>query len=175
MSETRRIVTGTVDGKSVFAVDDKVAPTTIALAPGAGFTRVYGTETLQIPVTGTAVSITPYYPPVGGVTVTVVTLPPDPKAPPPADFDPTPFMAEAQEKLPGLLELMEPDGMHVTPTVDVITIISGRIVLELDDGAKRELSAGDVVVQNGTRRGWRNPFDEPVVMHVVSVGVEAGT
>lgn len=48
--------------------------------------------------------------------------------------------------------------------------MSGRVVLELDDGATRELSAGDTVIQNGTRHAWRNPFDEPYVVAVVLVG-----
>ena len=46
----------------------------------------------------------------------------------------------------------------------------GRCVLELDNGATRELKAGDTVVQNGTRHAWRNPYDEPCVMVVMIVG-----
>ncbi len=176
MTETRRIVTGHQDGKSIFVVDENVAPITIGLIPGGGFTRVFGSEALQIPLANASVDIDPYFPPSGGATVTIATFPPDPKSPPPADFDPAPLFAEAMKKLPGLLEVMEPDGsmMHTTATVDVVTILSGRIVLELDDGAKRELGAGDVLIQNGTRHAWRNPFDESVVMHIVSIGVEAG-
>ena len=49
-------------------------------------------------------------------------------------------------------------------------VISGRVVLELDDGAVVELGPGDTVVQNGTRHVWRNPFDEPCQMVVVLVG-----
>lgn len=48
--------------------------------------------------------------------------------------------------------------------------MSGRVILELDDGATRELRAGDTVVQNGTRHAWRNPFDEPCRMVVVLIG-----
>ena len=100
MKETRRVVTGNVDGKSVFAIDEKIAPTTLSLVPGSSFTRVYGTEALKSPVDGTSADIRPYYPPVGGATVTIVTLPPDPTSPPPAGFDPTPLIAEAQETPP---------------------------------------------------------------------------
>ncbi len=176
MNETRRIVTGHLGGKSVFAVDEKIAPITIGLIPGGGFTRVFGSKALELPVPGTSVDIEPYFPPAGGATVTILTFPPDPKSPPPADFDPTPLYAEAQEKLPGLLDVMEPDGsmMHTTSTVDVVTILSGRIVIELDDGAAREMTTGDVLIQNGTRHAWRNPFNGPVVMHLVSIGVASG-
>lgn len=177
MTETRRIVTGTKDGKSVFTRDEVIAPTTVALVPGGAFTRVFGTSNLALPNDGSEADIAGYYPDAGGATVTIVTLPPDPKSPPPADFDMTPLLSEAMEKLPGLLEVMEPDGsmMHTTPTVDFVTILSGRLIIELDDGATRELNAGDVLVQNGTRHAWRNPFDEPVVMHAVSIGVAPGT
>jgi quercetin dioxygenase-like cupin family protein len=67
---------------------------------------------------------------------------------------------------------MEPDapGMHTTATVDFEYVVSGRCVLELDDGATRELGPGDTVVQNGTRHAWRNPFDEPCRLFVVLVG-----
>ena len=48
--------------------------------------------------------------------------------------------------------------------------MSGRVVLELDDGATVELGPGDTVVQNGTRHAWRNPFDEPATLVVVLIG-----
>jgi quercetin dioxygenase-like cupin family protein len=48
--------------------------------------------------------------------------------------------------------------------------VSGRIVLELDDGATVELGPGDTVVQNGSRHAWRNPFDEPATLVVVLIG-----
>ncbi len=60
--------------------------------------------------------------------------------------------------------------MHTSATIDYEFIVSGRVVLELDDGATRELSAGDTVVQNGTRHAWRNPYDEPCLMVGVIVG-----
>jgi mannose-6-phosphate isomerase-like protein (cupin superfamily) len=81
-------------------------------------------------------------------------------------------LGEMEQKLPGLAGHMEPDnpGMHTTATVDYEYVASGRCVLELDDGATRELGPGDTVIQNGTRHAWRNPYDEPCVMVVVAVG-----
>ncbi|MET9871510.1 hypothetical protein ABZZ16_36280, partial [Streptomyces sp. NPDC006386] len=43
----------------------------------------------------------------------------------------------------GLAELIEPDGMHATPTVDYGIVLQGEILLELDDGHRTRLSAGD--------------------------------
>jgi len=80
---------------------------------------------------------------------------------------------ELDEKLPGVAEHLEPEnpGMHRTATIDYEYVVSGRCVLELDDGASRELGPGDTVIQNGTRHAWRNPFEEPCVMVVVLIGV----
>ena len=54
---------------------------------------------------------------------------------------------------------MEPDapGMHTPDTMDFEYVISGRVVLELDDGVTVELGPGHTVVQNGTRHTWRSP------------------
>ncbi len=46
-------------------------------------------------------------------------------------------------------------GMHRTDSTDFGVILSGNVVLELDDGVEVLLSPGDVVVQNGTRHRWR--------------------
>ncbi len=76
-------------------------------------------------------------------------------------------MAEVDAKLPGLLSIMEPDdpGMHTTDTVDVLYVVSGRAILELDDGVEVELKAGDTAVQNGTRHRWHNRSSEPT--HII--------
>ena len=73
-----------------------------------------------------------------------------------------------------MIEAMSADGSftHRTDTVDVVTILSGRIVIELADGASKELKPGDVVIQNGTLHRWRNPYNAPCTLHTVSVGVE---
>ncbi|HLM29683.1 MAG TPA: cupin domain-containing protein, partial [Acidimicrobiales bacterium] len=81
-------------------------------------------------------------------------------------------LAEVEALLPGLIGHTEPDnpGMHTTITIDFEYVLSGRVVLELDDGATVELGPGDTVVQNGTRHAWRNPFDEPATLVVVLIG-----
>jgi EutQ-like cupin domain len=61
-------------------------------------------------------------------------------------------LADLEATLPGLFDHNEPDnpGMHTTVTIDFEYVLSGRVVLELDDGATVELGPGDTVVQNGT-------------------------
>ena len=63
-----------------------------------------------------------------------------------------------EEKLPGMLACLEPDnpGMHTTDTIDFEVVLSGEVILELDDGAETVLRPGDTVVQNGTRHAWHN-------------------
>ena len=88
------------------------------------------------------------------------------------DLDFEAALAEMETALPGMAGHMEPDqpGMHTTATIDFEYVVSGRCVLELDDGATVELGPGDTVVQNGTRHAWRNPYEEPCVMVVVLSG-----
>ena len=47
--------------------------------------------------------------------------------------------------------------MHRTSSIDYGVVLSGQVELELDDGEKTLLGAGDVVVQRGTMHLWRNP------------------
>jgi hypothetical protein len=65
-------------------------------------------------------------------------------------------------------------GMHASETVDYIIVISGTIFMELDHGAEVELSAGDVLIQNGTRHGWRNRSAADAVVAVVLLGASVG-
>jgi mannose-6-phosphate isomerase-like protein (cupin superfamily) len=169
----RRVVTGVdADGKSVFVSDEQVAPVTSPVSPGLAFQRMWGQDGTPVaPQDGTPPPAHDYFPPAGGYRVGTFTLPPD-GTPPPEGLDVGAALAEVEARLPGLMSHMEPDnpGMHTTVTIDFEYVISGRVVLELDDGATVELGPGDTVVQNGTRHAWRNPFDEPVTLLVVLVG-----
>ena len=81
-------------------------------------------------------------------------------------------VGDINELMPGLLDVMEPDepGMHRTDTTDFGIVLSGTVVLELDDRAEVTLGAGDLVIQNGTRHRWRNAGDGPTRMVFVAVG-----
>ena len=170
----RRVVTGVnADGKSVFVDDDEVEPFVPALMPGFAFQRLWGEDEVPVaPQDGNRPSAHAYFPPAGGYRVGTFTVPPDSSAAPPEDVDVAAGMAEIEAGLPGLIAHVEPDnpGMHTTVTIDFEYVVSGRVVLELDDGATVELGPGDTVVQNGTRHAWRNPFDEPATLVVVLIG-----
>ncbi len=51
--------------------------------------------------------------------------------------------------------------MHRTNSIDYGIIMSGEIELELDDGAKRTVREGGIVIQRGTNHLWRNTTDKP--------------
>jgi uncharacterized cupin superfamily protein len=60
--------------------------------------------------------------------------------------------------------------MHTTPTIDFEVVLSGEVWLELDDGVEVHLKPGDCVVQNGTRRAWRNHGTDVARLAVFLIG-----
>ena len=168
MSTIRRVVTGhRADGKSIIASDGEVTDIQVPGLPGATLATLWGAdETLTYPDDGGEPRHHDWFPPVGGFRFVSFVLAPD--STPPVEADPEAATAEVERLFPGLLATMEPDdpGMHRSETVDTLYIVSGRCVLELDDGSKTELGAGDVIVQSGTMHRWHNPWDEPC--HVIA-------
>jgi mannose-6-phosphate isomerase-like protein (cupin superfamily) len=169
----RRVVTGhDRNGKAVFASDQEVDPLTAALMPGGELHRLWGADQAPtFPDDGGPTAQPTNFPPLGGYRFGFATIPPG-TVPVPADLDLQAALAEMEEKLPGLMAYIEPDnpGMHTTDTIDFEVILSGELILELDDGVEKVLRPGDTVVQNGTRHRWRNQGTEPVVMAVFMVG-----
>ncbi|HJZ76512.1 MAG TPA: cupin domain-containing protein [Vicinamibacterales bacterium] len=157
----RRVVTGhDTRGKAVFVNDELVKPIGVALLPGVEFHRLWGgDEPPRFPDAGTMPGSGTYFPPLGGFRFGLFTLPPTAVTNNVGEaVDAGAALKELEEKLPGLAQYMEPDapGMHTTPTIDFEVVLSGEVILELDNGATTILRAGDTVVQNGTRHRWRN-------------------
>ena len=173
--KVRRVVTGhSPSGKAIFASDEVVEPIVLEKLQGNEFHRLWGGDAVSVfPDDGSPPANPRYFPPVSGFRFAMFTVPPGETALPPG-VTPEDVENELETKLPGLAEHMERDapGMHTTDTIDFEYVISGRVVLELDDGATAELGPGDTVVQNGTRHAWRNPYDEPCRMVVFLVGAE---
>jgi quercetin dioxygenase-like cupin family protein len=61
-----------------------------------------------------------------------------------------------------------PGRMHRTDTVDYVMAMQGRIDMEMDDSAVT-LSAGDVLVQQGTNHSWVNRYDAPARLAFVLI------
>jgi mannose-6-phosphate isomerase-like protein (cupin superfamily) len=172
--QIRRVVTGHgPGGKSRVASDEMVDGLEIALAPGMVFHRLWGSDERPVyPDAGSPAPAGAYFPPENGFRFVAFTVPPESSAAPAAVDDIATAVAEAEQKLPGLLAHMEPDdpGFHTTDTVDLFYIASGRILSRLDDGVEVELKAGDTFVQSGTRHAWRNPGSEPATLVGAIVG-----
>ena len=135
---TRRVVTGhNEQGKAVFTINEVVEPIASAVAPGYEFRRIWGADTIpEFPDAGQPRPSHDYFPPTGGIRFATFTVPPTQVV----DLDDIDFeeaAAEMEERLPGLAGHMEPDnpGMHTTASIDFDYVVSGRVVLELDDGS----------------------------------------
>jgi hypothetical protein len=169
----RRVVTGRdSSGKSIVVEDADVQPKSVAALPSSTFCHLWGSdERVALPSDGSEPKWTQFFPPAAGFRFLVWTLPPD-GAGPPADLDLTQAITEINQILPGLIEYNEPDnpGMHTTDTIDWDYVVSGEVWLELDDGAEVHLTAGDSVIQNGTRHAWHNRTDQPTTIVTAIVG-----
>jgi mannose-6-phosphate isomerase-like protein (cupin superfamily) len=173
--DIRCVVTGqNASGKSLIMRDEGVRPVSVALLPGYEFHRVWGSDSVQqLPSEATAPTQPRYFPAEQGFRFGFFTLPPATKTRSERIITPS-ALEEMQEKLPGMMDALEPDhpGMHTTDTVDFDVVISGEVYLELDDGVEVLLKAGDCVIQNGTRHAWHNRSAEKCVIAVTLVGAQ---
>ena len=98
-------------------------------------------------------------PPTGGLVVRMLRFPPD------AEWQGTDAFADAMGEVGAGDTQVESDvpGMHVTDTVDVVTVVEGEIYLVLEDG-ETLLHAGDSVVQRGTNHAWSNRSERPAIL-----------
>lgn len=167
----RRVVTGTAaDGTSVVTADEFVEPVTVAALPGFAWHRLWGLDRPPgDPAEPDQDGDLTHFPPPGGLRFNLFTVPPVGTARPRLDGA---MAAELARKLPGRAAHMESDqdGMHRTASVDLIVVLAGRISLELDRGVIVDLTAGDCLVQNGTRHAWHNRSDEPCTLGIVLIG-----
>lgn len=51
--------------------------------------------------------------------------------------------------------------MHRSNSIDYGIVLDGEVELELDDGARKTIGQGGIVVQRGTTHLWRNTTDKP--------------
>jgi quercetin dioxygenase-like cupin family protein len=174
--QVRRIVTGRdSSGKSVVVSDEPTPPIELGAAPGLQFYMVWGTEdgTATVGTEQPDATIFPFFPGPGGTRFLLLRWAPESSTPEPVGSAEQ-LGAEAEQKLPGLMGVFEPDqpGMHTTDSVDYGLCVEGEMWLELDDGEEVHLTPGTCVVQRGTRHAWHNRSGEPALMMFVVVGAE---
>jgi quercetin dioxygenase-like cupin family protein len=174
--QIRRVVTGvTSEGKSIPYEDAVLKPVELEIMPGVQMFQTWGTEgPVTSPVTDPAPNNRTFFPGPGGTRFGLFRLPPESAASETAVADDATLagqVAEAEEKVPGLLGIFEPDapGMHQTASIDYVIVLEGDLWIELDDGAEVHLPAGTCVIQNGARHGWRNHGDVPATLAYVII------
>jgi quercetin dioxygenase-like cupin family protein len=59
--------------------------------------------------------------------------------------------------------------MHRTNSVDYGVVLSGKIILQLEEGAEVSLETGDVLVQRGTAHNWINRSTDPCTIAFVLI------
>jgi quercetin dioxygenase-like cupin family protein len=174
----KRVVTGVDrDGTSVVYEDAPVIPVELDLMPGVQMFQLWGTEgALTSPLTDPSPQNSTFFPGAGGSRFGLFRLPPEPAedAEPaePAPVDEAALnaqVAKAEELVPGLLSVFEPDapGMHQTTTIDYVIVLEGDLWIETDNGVEVHLPVGSTLVQNGARHGWRNHGDVPTTLAYV--------
>lgn len=61
--------------------------------------------------------------------------------------------------------------MHRTNSIDYGIVLEGEVELELDDGAKKTIRQGGIIIQRGTNHLWRNTSDR--VCRIAFILIEA--
>jgi quercetin dioxygenase-like cupin family protein len=144
----RRVVTGHDSrGVSVFALDGPV-PVVRTAPDGAIFCEIWSTDAMPAPIDMDPAGTGSPDPTLGTVTV------------PPA---PSGTKIRINEFPPGVVS-----PVHRTQSVDYGIVLSGEVVLVLDD-AETILRAGDVVVQRGTNHRWENRSPETARMAFILI------
>ncbi len=166
-STYRRVVTGTVDAKSIVQSDEQLGAYQFKSVPNYEHTLVWVNPTTPDLREQQRFDRHPdsVVPGPGGTSLHFVTFPPSLVFADPS-FDGEAARSEALIRLRGLADDFEKEdpAMHKTNTVDYAVVYEGEIWLELDDGKTVHLKKGDVVVQHGTRHAWRNRDTAPVTM-----------
>ena len=142
----RRVVTGHDErGVSVFTSDGPV-PVARTVPDGACFFEIWSTDAM--PALIAAIEDDPTL-----TALTALTVPPSPNG----------TKIRINEFPPGAVS-----PVHRTQSVDYGIVLSGEMVLVLDD-SETVLRAGDVAVQRGTNHRWENRTPETVRMAFILV------
>ena len=142
----RRIVTGHDErGVSVFVSDGPV-PVVRTAPDGASFYEVWSTDAMPAPLAATEADPTLS-------ALSALTVPPAPNG----------TKIRINEFPPGAVS-----PVHRTQSVDYGIVLSGEVVLVLDD-SETVLRAGDVAVQRGTNHRWENRTPDTARMAFILV------
>jgi len=167
---TRRVVTGPTSSADSDVVIDDRAPWHIPSTDGGPATTLVWTtpQTPTVPTDGhdptQGFDVAQIFPNRNGTRFLIVEHPPGSGV--------TGGFGGARETTEALG--LDESGMHATDTVDYAVVLTGQVCVVLDGGKEIVLSAGDTLVQNGTRHSWQNRSDGPARVAIVMVGADRG-
>jgi mannose-6-phosphate isomerase-like protein (cupin superfamily) len=167
MKPVRRVVTGHLAGKGVVLFDGPAPNARVRQASGLVSTLVWVTDETPAEIAATAdraareIGVPP---PESGTIFRVVDIPPEQG----------PRSREAILKEMGVAPggAARHPGMHRTRSVDYAMVLEGEIDMLLED-SEVHLSAGDVLVQQGTDHAWVNRGSVPCRIAFVLVDAKA--
>jgi quercetin dioxygenase-like cupin family protein len=140
----QRVVTGhNDDGKAIFKSED-FAPTQMIPSGDASFLTIWSTETVPANLNDER----------------------DGRALPTGLTIERGSVIRITDMLPG-----KESPMHRTNSIDYGIVLEGEIELELDDGQKKSIGQGGIIVQRGTNHLWRNITDK--VCRIAFILIEA--
>jgi mannose-6-phosphate isomerase-like protein (cupin superfamily) len=170
MSVRRVVTANNAEGKGVVVRDDEVEPVAVHFLNTIFYNLWAGDRPPSLSDELTPQPHARPNPP-GGFRFLIGSHPPGPMAPP-AEADAAEVTAEVEAKMPGMIDFFEKSlsGMHTATSVDFGVVLSGEIVMVLDDGVTVHLRQGDTYVQYGTHHSWRNVGDEPANLVVLGIG-----
>ena len=167
----RRVVTGHDENGKAIVVSDAIATNTLNRPnrPGVTLTNFWQTFVTPCPFDGPDETLDGplvLKPPKNGTVFRFVTFEPE-----------DPEVLKTLDGRAAFAEMGAADRikdntrhpfMHRTDTVDYAVVLSGKIVMMLDEEADDlVLEAGDVLIQRGNNHAWSNQFDEPCTIAFV--------
>jgi mannose-6-phosphate isomerase-like protein (cupin superfamily) len=172
ITKIRRVVTGMNEkGESIIQFDGEAQNVLLIPSyPGAGATDLWVTS--EIPVDNQGAidrGARPFKhdPDPNGTIFRIVELPPDKQLTAEIDTDAA-FDGMKSKNKPTAQESARHPTMHFTDSIDYLVVLSGELTMIMDVG-EVTLKAGDSIVQRGTRHGWANRGDKPVIFAGVLV------
>ncbi|WDF72543.1 cupin domain-containing protein [Novosphingobium sp. KACC 22771] len=140
----QRVVTGhDADGRAIFKSED-LSPTRMIPSGDAAFLTIWSTETVPADLNDERD---------GRDLPTGLTLERG-------------SVIRITDMLPG-----KESPMHRTNSIDYGIVLQGEIELELEDGRKKTIGQGGIIVQRGTNHLWRNTSDQ--VCRIAFILIEA--
>jgi Uncharacterized conserved protein, contains double-stranded beta-helix domain len=175
----RRVVTGHDEQGRAIIVEDGPVPVvkTDPNRPGYAVHQIWKTESAPARIdNGSDPTLQPMTltPPTNGTVIRMIEFPPasqELKEISPEQAAKVFGMYGQSNVLTGKRGKQRHPFMHRTETVDYAVVLSGEIVMLLDD-SEVTLKAGECLIQRGTNHAWTNRSDQPCRMLFVLVDGE---